>query len=150
MKESILRTDIRIEPTQWEARMLFSVVSSRRCEGGKTFTDFATVSGRENLGQAIMMRLLTPMGEIAALGHPSYGSRLFTLVGMRNTETNRNLAKLYILESLQMEPRVRKIVDVKVAPHDYSRESVVVSIAVLPIDEEEVQVLEPFTLEFSQ
>lgn len=149
MKESILGTDVRLKPTQWEARMLFTLAARERVDSGKRFVDLATISGRENLGQALMMRLLTPMGELAGLGHPSYGSRLFTLVGMRNTETNRNLAKLFILESLQMEPRVKKIKDVKVTPHDYYRESVLVSIALVPIDEEATLILAPFTLEFS-
>ena len=46
------------------------------------------------------------MGELAQLGHPDYGSRLFTLIGELNNENNRNRAKLYVLEALAAEPRV--------------------------------------------
>jgi phage baseplate assembly protein W len=149
MKDSTLRTDIKIRTTHAEARMVFRPATRERQTDNGRLTDFAAITGRENLGQAIMMRLLTPMGEIAALGHPTYGSRLHELIGGRNTETTRNLAKLYILESLHQEPRIKKIVSVKVTPHEVYREAVVVSIAVVPVDEVETMYLEPFTLEFA-
>ena len=52
------------------------------------------------------MRLLTPRGELAELGHPEYGSRLHELIGSPNSETRRSLAKLFVLESLAQEPRI--------------------------------------------
>ena len=41
--------------------------------------DLAVATGRENLAQALLNRLHTRRGALAALGHPGYGSRLHTL-----------------------------------------------------------------------
>lgn len=65
-----------------------------------------TVSGRENLGQALILRLLTPRGALAELGHAAYGSRLGELIGRRKNAATRALAKAYVLEAVQQEPRV--------------------------------------------
>ena len=73
---------------------------------GITLRDFALAEGRSNLGQALTTRLLTPRGEIAALGHPTYGSRLHEVIGQPNTPTTRNLAKLFVIEALNEERRV--------------------------------------------
>lgn len=83
-----------------------------RPESGRT--DLARLEGVENLKQALLLRFLTPVGELAALGHRDYGSRLHTLIGERNNETNRNRAKLYVLEALVAEPRVEKVLAVDV------------------------------------
>ncbi|MES1243763.1 MAG: GPW/gp25 family protein [Acidobacteriota bacterium] len=83
-----------------------------RPESGRT--DLDRLAGVENLKQALLLRFLTPVGELAALGHRDYGSRLHTLIGERNDETNRNRAKLYVLEALAAEPRVQEVLDVQV------------------------------------
>lgn len=77
-------------------------------------TDFETLADVENLKQALLLRFLTPVGELAPLGHPDYGCRLHELIGERDTETNRNRAKLFVLQALGAEPRVEKVIDVKV------------------------------------
>jgi hypothetical protein len=41
---------------------------------------------------------------------------LFELLGEPNTETTRNRAKLYALEALQAEPRVKEVLSVTVVP----------------------------------
>lgn len=76
--------------------------------------DLATISGADNISQALLLRLLTPRGALEQLGHPEYGSRLSTLIGELNNETNRNRAKLFVLESLAQEPRIGKVVSVSV------------------------------------
>jgi hypothetical protein len=78
--------------------------------------DLGLVRGRANLVQALIMRVLTERGELAALGHPDYGSRHHQLIGEPNTVSNRNLVKLYILECLQQEPRVERVVAIDVTP----------------------------------
>jgi phage baseplate assembly protein W len=116
-----LLRDVRIELADHELRPVYSVPSSRRtltaAEGAHTLFDHETVEGRDNLAQAIVMRLLTPRGELAELGHPEYGSRLHELLGAPNSETRRGLAKLFVLEALAQEPRIAKVVDVSVSPH---------------------------------
>ena len=64
------------------------------------------LSGRHNLGQALILRLLTPRGALADLGHANYGSRLHELIGTRKTESSRALCKAYVLEVIAQEPRV--------------------------------------------
>jgi phage baseplate assembly protein W len=68
-----------------------------------------TVDGLENAVQAVIHRIKTVQGELADLGHPDYGSRHHELIGRPNTEGNRNLVKLYILQALAREPRIEKV-----------------------------------------
>lgn len=77
--------------------------------------DLQTVTGRENLAQAIINRLLTRKGELARLGHPNYGSRLHLLVGELNNIRIRGKAEIYIRESLAQESRIKEVVQVRFA-----------------------------------
>ena len=72
----------------------------------ETVADFALLDGRQNLAQALLLRLLTPRGTLKSLGHESYGSRLHELVGRRKTEELRNLCRAFVLEAVAQEPRV--------------------------------------------
>ncbi len=72
----------------------------------RALTGLATASGRENLAQSLILRLLTPRGALADLGHASYGSRLHELIGRHRDETSRALCKAYVLEAIAQEPRV--------------------------------------------
>ena len=76
--------------------------------------DLETLARADNLKQALLLRFLTPVGELALLGHSDYGSRLFELIGELNSETNRNRAKLFVLQALGAEPRVQKVLSVQV------------------------------------
>jgi phage baseplate assembly protein W len=85
------------------------VLRVRPAAGGVTdaeVTDLGVVSGRENLAQALILRLLTPRGSLAALGHAAYGSELYRLIGERKTESLRNLCRAYVLAVVAQEPRV--------------------------------------------
>lgn len=68
--------------------------------------DLKTRDGRQNLAQALILRLLTPRGSLAALGHAAYGSRLWELIGRRKTEELRHLCRAFVLETVAQEPRV--------------------------------------------
>lgn len=68
--------------------------------------DLARLSGRENVAQALILRLLTPRGALAPLGHATYGSRLGELIGRRKTDAARALCKTFVLETVAQEPRV--------------------------------------------
>lgn len=97
--------------------------------------DLAPVTGVENLQQALLLRFLTEVGELAHLGHPTYGSRLHELVGEPNTPTTRNRARLYALQALAEEPRVATVrsLTVTTAPEDRTR--IDVRAAVVAIDQ---------------
>ena len=76
---------------------------------GEHLEDADLVAGIDNAVQAVIHRIKTQKGELAALGHPEYGSRHHELIGEPNSEHNRNLVKLYILQALAHEPRIEKI-----------------------------------------
>jgi len=97
--------------------------------------DLATVSGVENLEHALLLRLLTPVGGLAALGHPRYGCRLHELIGELNNETTRNRAKMYVLQALADEPRVQEVTSVSVTPSPRDPVEVDVRVALVTIGE---------------
>jgi phage baseplate assembly protein W len=78
--------------------------------------DLDTATGRANLVQAIINRLLTRRGELTALGHPAYGSRLHELVGELNNLRLRALAEVYIRDCLAQERRIEKVRYVRFEP----------------------------------
>jgi len=147
-----LLTDLRLALRNAALRPVYAVATEgRRVSTGqdrpRTLHDIGTVGGRGNLEQAIILRLLTPRGELAALGHPHYGSRLHQVVGRLNNEGTRNLIKLFILESLQQEPRIREVVEVAATPHPVHRNRVDVRLSVLPIGDTRTVEIGPFTIE---
>jgi phage baseplate assembly protein W len=94
--------------------------------------DLGLVDGIDNLTQAIANRLKTRRGELAALGHPNYGSRHHELIGQPNVDRTRNLIKLYILQALRDEPRVERVLSAKVrAEQDPPRDTVRVELELL-------------------
>jgi phage baseplate assembly protein W len=68
--------------------------------------DLAVMSERENLAQALILRLLTPRGSLRELGHAQYGSRLHEIIGERKNDALRNLCRVFVLEVVAQEPRV--------------------------------------------
>ncbi len=152
-----LLTDIRLALRQHELRPVYTLGTDRRHVPKATglLEDIGIVGGRDNLAQAIVIRLLTPRGELAALGHPEYGSRLHELVGRPNTETVRNLMRLFIIESLGQEPRIARLREVSVTPIDGSRtredvrHRVNVQLTVQPVGPTATVTIGPFTLELA-
>jgi phage baseplate assembly protein W len=97
--------------------------------------DLETIAGRENLQQALLLRFVTRRGELAILGHPDYGSRLYELIGELNDQTRRNLAKLYTLEALGAEPRVKRVLSVTATQNPADRTRVDVAVKLVAIDD---------------
>lgn len=110
--EDLLKKDIKLT-----ARDFDRLTSDREFVDLKASVrdDLQTVSGRENLAQAIANRLLTRKGELAHFGHPNYGSRLHLLVGELNNIKQRAKAELYIRECLAQETRIAEIKEVSFA-----------------------------------
>jgi len=112
----------------------FSRVDLQTVQQGRVFpraVDLAVVRGKADLVQSLIVRVETERGELAALGHPTYGSRHHALIGEPNTESNRNLVKLFILECLKQEPRIASVegIDVKPGEGRENRDKVVVTMA---------------------
>jgi phage baseplate assembly protein W len=98
--------------------------------------DLETLNGVLNLQQALLLRIRTRMGELTPLGHPDYGSQLYTLIGELNNDANRNRAKLFVLQALGAEPRVKSIQSVIVTQNksDPTRMDISASLAVIDSD----------------
>jgi phage baseplate assembly protein W len=110
------------------------LATARRAETGEQ--DLATLAELENLEQALLLRFMTRQGELTLLGHPDYGSRLHELIGLPNTESTRNRAKMYVLVALAAEPRVAEIlsVDVTMNVPDRSRVDITARLRTLHTD----------------
>ena len=118
----------------------------RRPETGEV--DLETLSAVENLTQALFLRFLTPVGALTQLGHSTYGSRLFELIGELNNETNRNRAKLFTLQSLAAEPRVKQVRSVQVAQNRAHREQIDIEISLIAVDNDSpLNLVFPFFLD---
>lgn len=94
--------------------------------------DLTLVAERANLGQALIVRLLTPLGALGPLGHPGYGSRLTELIGERNDEAHRNLARLYTIQAIRQEPRA-VLTDLAVSVPPGQSDRIHIDFSVLPV-----------------
>ncbi len=122
------------------------LLTTRRPETGQV--DLQTLSGVENLQQALLLRFLTMQGELAVLGHSDYGSRLHELIGERNTETNRNRAKLFVLQALAAEPRVKQVRSVTAKQNRADRARIDIDVSLISIDgDTPLNLVFPFFLE---
>ena len=151
MPKPQLLTDIALRFVRSDALSIYDVQEQQRriSTGGRIVRerDLSLSSDLDNLRQAIEIRLLTPKGELTALGHADFGSRLPDLIGTPNTETARNLAKLYVIEALKQERRIAKIVAVNVTMVPGERQLLRIFLQVLPIDTQTVLDLGPFTID---
>ena len=102
-----------------------------------TPTDLGTVAARANLGQALTLRLLTDRGSLAPLGHPDYGCRLVSLIGRVNNETTRHLARLYVIEAVRQEPRVKALTALTVATVPGQPDTIRIELAVMPLTDDD-------------
>ncbi len=112
-----------IDPFGTDLRLVFA----RGSEGADLavgLQDLETVSGVENLVQALTLRLLVDRGELDGLGHPRYGSRIRDLIGEPLDRANLELLRRYVRQELQRDPRVEEVLQVRVTPHEPTRDGV--------------------------
>lgn len=145
MDEELYGRDIKL---QFELREEYVGLGADLTVGRRG--DLQLVSGRENLGQAIVHRILTRQGELAELGHPRYGSRLHELIGRPNNEATRDLVRLYVKECVMQERRVKEIAAIRVTPYSGNPHAVVLDITVVPIKSNvPMNLVFPYYLEMS-
>ncbi len=153
MANRALLTDLALHLVDSRALSIYRVKATRKrdvsARRSATVRDIALTSDVDNLAQAVALRLLTPRGELSALGHPEYGSRLAELIGEVRTETTRNLAKLFVIEALKQERRIAEIVEVVVEDHPGDRHRMNISIRVRAIDDSAIVDLGPFSVDLS-
>ncbi|MBE0616912.1 MAG: hypothetical protein IH608_03145 [Proteobacteria bacterium] len=148
-KTEHLLCDLAVEARHRELRPVYRLSERLTVapNGREVSWDFLPRSGKENLVQAVILRILTPRGELAALGHPEFGSRVHELIGRENTRTCHNLVKLYIMEALGHEPRIEKVVHLTVAPPPGARSTVDVLLRVKAAGATELIQIGPFGIE---
>jgi phage baseplate assembly protein W len=144
-----LLTDLRLEPRDALSPPTFRIADTQDDLPRPAVYELEAVAERANLAQALTMRLLTPRGELAALGHPAYGSRLHELLGRPNTATSRGLVRLAVLEALTAERRIAAVVSVEVNPVASAPHNVAVEAVVQPIPPGEVVRIGPIILELA-
>lgn len=69
--------------------------------------DFAVVSGRDNLKQALTARIVTDPGEL--IFHPEYGCKIGRRRGNKNTAVATLLGRMDVQDALVQETRLRRI-----------------------------------------
>jgi len=110
--------------------------------------DLDTVSGFQNLSQAIILRLLVGRGELEELGHPEYGSKLHELFGQPNTERTREEVKRIVIECLNQEPRIKEILNVNPRPVPNNPSCLEIELTVVPVEGNiPLNIIYPFNLE---
>lgn len=120
--------------------------ATERLETGRV--DLETLAAEDNLKQALLLRFLSRVGELAPLGHPEYGSRLHELIGELNTPRNRNRAKMYVLQALAQEPRVAEVLRVDVTTHGADPGRIDIDVDLHPIFSDRVlNLVFPFFIE---
>jgi phage baseplate assembly protein W len=95
--------------------------------------DLTTLSGWENLEQALWLRLGVAQGELSHLGHPSFGSRLHLLIGRLVSPETIALAKAYVREALRGEPRLAGISRLEVLPDPSQPGVLLIELVVQPV-----------------
>jgi phage baseplate assembly protein W len=67
--------------------------------------DLGTVSGTDNIKQAVSARLMTELWELSQ--HPEYGTELTEIIGTPNIFNKEKLAEIAILKALSYEDRIK-------------------------------------------
>ncbi len=110
--------------------------------------DIGVVADLAAADQLLINRLKTRRGELAALGHPDYGSRHHELLGEPNVERTRNLIKRHVLECLGHEPRIDRILSCTVEGQRSEPSTVRIVVTVRLIDHDDpLNLVVPFSLE---
>ncbi|MDH3973539.1 MAG: DUF2634 domain-containing protein [Deltaproteobacteria bacterium] len=74
------------------------------------------VSGKENLVQALKLRLLMYRGELTGLGHPRHGTVIRDLLGEPMTSANLELLRRYVRKAILADSRVARVESIVVIP----------------------------------
>ena len=72
---------------------------------------------------------------------PEYGSRLIELIGQLNNETTRNLARLFTIQAVRQEARVRDLLELSVQTVPGQPDAIRIAFSVLPVADDEALAL---------
>jgi len=71
------------------------------------YGDIASVSGVDNIKQAVKDRLMTEKGEYPL--HPEYGTNIPSIIGTARTPYTERMVRLEILQALSLEDRIENV-----------------------------------------
>ncbi|QSQ23224.1 DUF2634 domain-containing protein [Pyxidicoccus parkwayensis] len=74
-----------------------------------------TVGGKDNLVQALTLRLMIYRGHLEQLGHARYGSKVAELIGEPLDRQNLDLLRRYVRQALKEDPRVEDVTSLTVS-----------------------------------
>jgi len=110
--------------------------------------DLMLIEGEENLGQAIINRLRTRVGELRDLGHPRYGSTLYEMIGQPNNDRTRSLVRMIVRETIMRDRRVKEIVSLTITTSKRDLNRLNIRVVIKPIvGEGVITIVFPFYLE---
>jgi phage baseplate assembly protein W len=98
--------------------------------------DLTLAQGNDNIVQALTLRLLVRKGELARLGLPDYGSRLYELIGEPNNTRTHVKLMAFARSAIEQDPRVQKITDILTQVIPGEREVVRLNMEILLITEQ--------------
>jgi phage baseplate assembly protein W len=75
--------------------------------------DLDLAEGNDNIVQALTLRILVRKGELAPLGFPDYGSRLYELIGEPNNNRTHIKLMAFARIAIEQDPRVLKIQNIQ-------------------------------------
>lgn len=95
--------------------------------------DVATISSDENIRQAVMIRLLTPIRSL--ITDSNFGSRLHELIGKGKNDTNSIIAHFMVGEALIREDRITvERIEIKYITDN----KIEIKVGFVPIDSDEI------------
>jgi len=110
--------------------------------------DLMLIEGEENLGQAIINRLRTRVGELRDLGHPRYGSTLYEMIGQPNNDRTRSLVRMIVRETIMRDRRVKEIISLTITTSKRDLNRLNIRVVIKPIvGEGVITIVFPFYLE---
>jgi len=122
MSKEILGVDLKLRETSEGSDLMIS-------KSG----DLELIKYEENLGQALLNRLRTRLGELSDLGHPNYGSTLYEVVGQPNSPAIRRRVRAIVRETVLQEPRVESIVWLRIFTSKDDPSRLDIDLAVKPV-----------------
>jgi len=93
-----------------------------------------TINGKNNLIQALKLKLLMDRGELSGLGHSRHGTLIRDLLGEPLNRANLELLRRYVRKAILEDPRVKEINELVVQPKPDEPGAVGVAVIVTAID----------------
>jgi phage baseplate assembly protein W len=98
-----------------------------------------TVSGKDNLVQALTLRLMIYRGHLEQLGHTRYGSKVAELIGEPLDRQNLDLLRRYVRQAIKEDPRVEDVTSLTVSARPDLPGAVDVRASILAVTGDEVE-----------